>query len=530
MTLAVKHTTDSWNRLETHRQSLKSFSLRQALQDRSRYDLLTCSAAGLFFDFAKHLVTPETIRLLLELAKDAGVPQQRERMFKGEPINSTEHRAVLHTALRAPATEQILVDGVDVIPEVHANLQRCGQFAEQIRSGALKSYAGKTFTDVVNIGIGGSDLGPRFVTEALQDYHGNLRIHFVSNVDGALISRTLKTLDPQTTLVVIASKTFTTEETMLNAHVAKDWMVKHSGSEASIRTNFAALSTNGKKVEAFGINPDYMFPFRDWVGGRYSVWSAIGLSVMLAIGADNFQSFLHGARAMDEHFITTPLDKNVPVMMAMLGVWYRNFWDYPAHLLLPYDDRLQRLAKYIQQMDMESNGKAVGHDGLPLAIESGPFIFGEPGTDSQHSFMQLVHQGTTPIPADLIACKKPHHDLSANHASLLSNCLAQSRALAIGQTLEEAGGDPFRVFSGNRPTTTILMPELTPYNLGALLAAYEHKVFVQGIIWNVNSFDQPGVELGKKIAKVIRSRIHAQPAVEDHLDLSSEGLLARLNS
>lgn len=513
--------------LKQHRQAAATFSLRDLLTKPERFESLSLTVDNVLFDFSKHLATPETIRLLSQLAQEKNLAAERERMFTGETINNTEGRAVLHTALRAPQGTTVNVDGENVMPYIHDVLDRMRAFSTKVINGEHKGYTGKAITDVVNIGIGGSDLGPRFVVEALQDYHTSLTTHFVSNVDGAAITGVLEKINPETTLFIIASKTFTTEETMLNAAAAKSWLVAKTGNNDAVSKHFVALSTNEKDVAAFGINPDLMFPFRDWVGGRYSLWSAIGLSIMLSVGPDNFDKLLQGAHTMDTHFREAPLEENVPVIMGLLGVWYRNFWDYPAHLLLPYDDRLAKLAKFVQQMDMESNGKAVTRDGKPAATETGPFLFGEPGTDSQHSFMQLVHQGTTPIPADFIVCAKPHHKLAENHTTLLSNCFAQSRALAIGQTLEEAEGDPLRVFPGNRPSTTIMLPAMTPASLGLLLAAYEHKVFVQGIIWGLNSFDQPGVELGKKLAKSLKPAVQSATPAEK-LDQSTNGLIRYL--
>lgn len=486
--------------LERHYKELSSFHLRQVLPDQARYQALCVTCEEALFDFSKHLVTTETMAHLMALARARDVADWRDRMFAGSPVNSTENRAALHVALRAADNADIRVDGVNVMEGIKAMKARLSAFADEVRRN-------KNITDVINIGIGGSDLGPRFVTEALQEAHDGPRIHFVSNVDGHVISRVLAGLNPQNTLVMVASKTFTTEETMLNAHVARDWLAAALGDD-KVGAHLAAMTTANDKAKTFGVPDDRVFGFADWVGGRYSLWSSIGLPIMLAVGPQNFERLLAGARAMDEHFKTAPLEKNIPVLMAMLGVWYRNLWEYPAHLLLPYDQRLARLAKFIQQMDMESNGKSVDRDGRALAMPAGPVIFGEPGTDSQHSFMQLVHQGMI-VPADFVAVKKPDHALADNHLSLLSHCFAQSRALAVGQTLEEAGGDPHRVFSGNRPSTTILLPQLDAYYLGMLLAAYEHKVFVQGIVWGVNSFDQPGVELGKKLAATIAPALRA---------------------
>lgn len=486
--------------LQKHHESFKDFHLRDSLPDQARYQALNVTFENALFDFSKHLVTTDTLTHLMNLARARDVAGWRDQMFAGARINNSDDRAVLHVALRAPQDADIKVDGVKIMASIHDMKARMAAFANEIRSD-------KNITDVVNIGIGGSDLGPRFVTEALQDIHDGPRIHFVSNVDGHVINRVLAGLKPQNTLVMVASKTFTTEETMLNAQAAREWLVQALGNDKA-SAHLAAMTTANDKAKAFGVPDDRIFGFSDWVGGRYSLWSSIGLPIMMAVGPHNFERLLSGAHAMDEHFKTAPLDKNIPVLMGMLGVWYRNVWNYPAHLLLPYDQRLARLAKFIQQMDMESNGKSVDRNGKALDMAAGPVIFGEPGTDSQHSFMQLVHQGEI-IPADFVAVKKPDHDRHDNHISLLSHCFAQSRALAIGQTLAEAAGDPGRVFSGNRPSTTILLPQLDAYYLGMLLAAYEHKVFVQGIIWGVNSFDQPGVELGKKLAATIAPAIRS---------------------
>ncbi len=517
--MASPQTTAAWTTLKAHRESVIPFSLRLALQDDARTKALTFRVHDVLFDLSKHLVTTETISLLTNLARDCGVEEKRDAMFRGDKINNTENRAVLHTALRAPHDTSVMVDGEDVMPFIHAVLAQMKNFADKIRS------EGK-ITDVVNIGIGGSDLGPRFVVDTLRDYCSGPRVHFVSNVDGADITGVLKNLNAATTLFIIASKTFTTEETMLNAAVAKDWFMQNAP-QANIADHFVALSTNRDDVIKFGILGQNMFPFRDWVGGRYSLWSAIGLSIALAVGFDNFRALLDGAHAMDTHFRTTPLDKNIPILMGVLGVWYRNFFDYPAHLLLPYDARLGKIAKFTQQMDMESNGKAVDRDGNAVTYATGPVLFGVAGTDNQHSFMQLVHQSPLPIPADFIVCKKPAHNLTTNHESLLANFLAQTRALALGQTLDEAGGDSSRVFSGNRPSTSIILQELTPFTLGLLIAAYEHKVFVQGVIWNINSYDQPGVELGKKLAGPLRAAIKDKK-IDPSFDGSTKHLLAHL--
>jgi len=507
---------------------MEDFSLRKALSNPNRFAEFSLSHSGVLFDFSKHLITKDTLSSLLNLAKMMQVVEMRDAMFAGEKINNTEDRAVLHTALRAPKDSIVQVDNENIIPFIHDVLDQMKKFSDAVRSGIHQGYSGKAITDIVNIGIGGSDLGPRFVVDALTNFCSGPKVHFVSNVDGHDISAILQKLFPETTLFIIASKTFTTEETILNAAVAKDWLLK-SAPASSIAKHFVALSTNKDDVLKFGILEKNIFPFRDWVGGRYSLWSAIGLSIALAVGFKNFRKLLDGAHAMDAHFKTMPLDKNIPVIMAVLGVWYVNFWNYPAHLLLAYDARLAKIAKFTQQMDMESNGKAVDREGNIIPYATGPVIFGEPGTDSQHSFMQLVHQSPTPIPADFIIVKKPAHHLTANHHSLMSNFLAQTRALAIGQTLDEANGDLSRIFTGNRPSTSIVLPELNPFTLGGLIAAYEHKVFVQGVIWNLNSFDQPGVELGKKLAKPISTLIQSN-GHDETLDISTQNLLKILMS
>ncbi|MCB1559169.1 MAG: glucose-6-phosphate isomerase [Alphaproteobacteria bacterium] len=501
MTQLTNH--PAWKALNDHHHEMRDLSLREELAHEGRFSDLSRVACGILFDFSKHLANKETINLLVDLAHAAKVDEMRAKMFAGVKINNTEDRAVLHTACRAPETAEVVVDDENIIPFVHQVLSQMEDFTHAVRSGEHKGYTDEAITDVVNIGIGGSDLGPRFVVEALQEDGSGPKVHFVSNVDGQDIASVLKKLKPETTLFVIASKTFATEETMLNAQMAKDWLLKSATTDA-IPKHFVALSTNAKGVKDFGISLSNMFPFRDWVGGRYSLWSAIGLSISLAVGFDNFRKLLDGAHDMDQHFQNAEPKDNVPLLMGMLGVWYRNFYNYSAHLLLPYDVRMDKMAKFIQQMDMESNGKAVDREGHHMSYATGPLIFGEPGTDSQHSFMQWVHQSADVVPVDFMICKEPHHALAANHASLCANFLAQSRALALGQTLEEAKGDPSRVFTGNRPSTSIVLPKLSPYHLGALIAAYEHKVFVQGVVWGVNSFDQPGVELGKKLAKPIK--------------------------
>lgn len=516
----------SWQKLVAAHHDMRDFCLREALSHPARFDEYKLTHDGILFDFSKHLITDDLLTSLYELAKQVDIEGWRARMFAGEHINNSEDRAVLHIACRAPETAKIHVESENVMPFIHQVLKKIKNFSNAVLDGTIKTSNGQDFTDIVNIGIGGSDLGPRFVVDALRNYAARLNIHFVSNVDGEDIEPLLARLDPARTLFIIASKTFTTEETMTNAHIARKWCAEQLGEQA-ISQHFVALSTNEVEIKKFGIAADRSFAFRDWVGGRYSLWSAIGLIIALAVGYDRFAELLAGAHSMDQHFQTAPIERNIPIRMALLGVWYINFYNYHAHLLMPYDVRLGKFAKFVQQMDMESNGKSIDRDGHHVDYATGPVIFGEAGTDSQHSFMQLVHQSPLPIPADFVICARPHHHLAASHRALMANFLAQTRALAVGQTLEEAGGDPARIFTGNRPTTSIILPALTPAHLGALIAAYEHKVFVQGIIWNLNSFDQPGVELGKKLAKPLKEMLD-QHQMNAHLDCSTRGLMAQI--
>lgn len=513
----------SWEKLAAHHHEMRDFSLREELMHPTRFNDLKLEHEGMVFDFSKHLVTAETLDLLYDLAKERDVELYRDKMFAGEHINTSEDRAVLHMACRACPSEIFNVDGENIMPFVHDTLKKMRQFSNDIISGNLRGYNGQTFTDVINIGIGGSDLGPRFVADALRNYSRQLNVHFVSNVDGEDIAPLLAKIDPARTLFIIASKTFTTEETMMNALVAKNWFVEQT-SQAAISKHFVALSMNEHEVVKFGISPDKMFAFKDWVGGRYSLWSSIGLSIALSAGYERFEELLEGARSIDHHFKNTPLTHNIPVRMALLSIWYNNFYDYKAHLLIPYAVRLSKFAKFIQQVDMESNGKSIDRDGHHVTYATSPVVFGETGTDSQHSFMQHVHQSPTPIPADFIISRQPSQNLRDSHLLLVANFLAQTRALAIGQTLEEANNDPAQIFTGNRPSTSIILPELTPYHLGALIAAYEHKVFVQGVIWNLNSFDQPGVALGKKLAKPLRTMLESEE-IDASLDSSTQGLM-----
>lgn len=527
--------------LANHRAALADRPMRQLFaEDAGRFERFSARLGDLTLDYSKNRITEETMDLLLALARAAGVEERRAAMFSGGIINVTEKRAVLHTALRNRANTPVLVDGKDVMPDVNAVLSRLKAFAEGVRSGAIAAADGSRFTDVVNIGIGGSDLGPAMVTLALTPYsNGGPRLHYVSNVDGAHIADTLAGLDPRTTLFIIASKTFTTSETMTNAQTARDW-VKASLGEAAVGAHFCAVSTALDKVAAFGIDVERAFGFWDWVGGRYSVWSAIGLPVAIAVGFDAFEAFLAGAHEMDRHFVEAPLAENLPVIMALLGVWYRNVFGFSTHAVLPYDQRLSRFAAYLQQLDMESNGKGVTVEGKPVPRATGPIVWGEPGTNGQHAFYQLIHQGTDVIPADFLIAAVPHEQLSDHHAKLVANALAQTEALMRGKTLDEAIAElrkagkgeaeiaalaPHKVFPGNRPTNTLMYRTLDPRTLGRLIALYEHKVFVQGTIWGINSYDQWGVELGKELATRLLPVLkgEAEPAADQ--DASTKGLV-----
>lgn len=540
----------AWRTLAEDAAALAGVSVRSLFEnDPDRFARYSIAAAGLFLDYSKNKITDEVIAHLAGLAREADVEGARKRLFAGEPINVTEGRAVLHPALRDFSMRDYYVAGENVSPAVRAELEKMKAFAASVHSGERKGHTGKPLDTVVNIGIGGSDLGPQMVVEALRPcWIGGRRAFFVSNVDGQHLTDTLAQVDPETTLFIIASKTFTTQETMTNAASARDWFLKTGAGEADIAKHFVALSTNAKAVEAFGIDRANMFEFWDWVGGRYSLWSAIGLSIALQAGFENFEKLLRGAHAMDEHFRASALDENMPVMLALVGVWSRNFLDASAHAVLPYDQHLHRLPAYLQQADMESNGKRVGADGAPVKVGTGPVIFGEPGTNGQHAFYQLLHQGTGLISADFIAPAISQSETGDHHEKLLSNFLAQTEALMRGKTIEEARDElagegrskieidalaAHKVFPGDRPTNSILMEKLTPETLGALIALYEHKIFVQGVIWGINSFDQWGVELGKTLAKKILPEIAAigeeKPAVSGH-DASTNGLLDRINT
>jgi glucose-6-phosphate isomerase len=534
-------TSPAWKALARHAQEMQAVHLRDLFRNNpKRFEACSIEDDGLLLDFSKNRANDETFRLLLDLARALDLESFRDRMFGGEAINVTEHRAVLHTALRNPQGRPVLVDGKDVMPGIKAVLDRMGEFSEKVRSGAWQGHRGDSITDIVNIGIGGSDLGPLMVCEALRPYlRSDLRPHFVSNVDGAHLTQVLAGLDPARTLFIIASKTFTTQETMTNAASARAWLVDGLGSEEAVAKHFVAVSTNADAVSAFGIDTANMFEFWDWVGGRYSLWSAIGLPIALAVGMERFSELLAGAHQMDEHFRSTPLDRNMPVILALLGVWYRNFFGAASHAVLPYDQHLHRLPAYLQQGDMESNGKTIRRDGVRVDYATGPIIWGEPGTNGQHAFYQLIHQGTELIPADFLAAANSQTPLGDHQEKLLANFLAQTEALAFGKTAAEArtelekqglsGADleallPHKLFEGNKPTNSILYPKLTPSMLGRLIALYEHKIFSQGIIWGINSFDQWGVELGKQLANVVLPELKTDEPVASH-DSSTNGLI-----
>jgi glucose-6-phosphate isomerase len=531
--MAALNTLTQWTDLESHQQAMAGVHLRDLFaSDPTRAERYVTEVGDLRLDWSKHLVTDETVRLLLDLAAATPMATRREAMFAGERINVTEDRAVLHTALRAPADAVIEVDGRNVVPDVHEVLNRMSDFANRVRSGEWRGATGERIRTVINIGIGGSDLGPAMAYAALRSYSSpELTCRFVSNVDGADIDHNLADLDPATTLVVVSSKTFTTIETLTNARTARSWLVDRLGADA-VAKHFVAVSTNATEVAGFGIDTANMFGFWDWVGGRYSVDSAIGLSLMLSIGPDAFRQFLDGFHIVDEHFRTAPPSENAPVILGLLGIWYSNFWGAESHAVLPYAQELHRFAAYLQQLDMESNGKYIGLDGTPVSWSTGPVIWGEPGTNGQHAFYQLLHQGTRMVPADLIGFACPNHPHQEHHDLLMANLFAQAEALAFGRTRDEvvAAGVPehqiaHRVFQGNRPTTMVLADRLTPSILGQLIALYEHKVFVQGAIWGVNSFDQWGVELGKALANRITPELVADDITDLPHDSSTNALI-----
>ncbi|AAW84799.1 glucose-6-phosphate isomerase [Aliivibrio fischeri] len=533
--------TQAWADLTAHFETAQDFNLSDLFAaDAQRFDKFSATfGQDILVDFSKNLITEETMKKLFALAEQTELSSAITAMFSGEKINKTEGRSVLHTALRNRSNTPVMVDGEDVMPAVNAVLEKMKGFTERLISGEWKGYTGKEITDIVNIGIGGSDLGPYMVSEALAPYKTRLNMHFVSNVDGTHIVETLKPLNPETTLFLIASKTFTTQETMTNAHSARDWFLAEAGDQAHVAKHFAALSTNAQSVSEFGIDTDNMFEFWDWVGGRYSLWSAIGLSIALAVGFDNFIELLEGAHEVDKHFAETDLENNVPVILALIGLWYNNFHGAESESILPYDQYLHRFAAYFQQGNMESNGKCVDRNGNPVDYQTGPIIWGEPGTNGQHAFYQLIHQGTKLIPCDFIAPAISHNQVGDHHQKLMSNFFAQTEALAFGKTEETVKAEfaaagkteaevaelvPFKVFEGNRPTNSILVKQVTPKTLGNLIAMYEHKIFVQGVIWNIFSFDQWGVELGKQLANQILPELADDKAVTSH-DSSTNGLI-----
>ncbi len=535
--------TVAYKKLQTYFQKSQHKHLREWFaEDPKRFKKFSLEWADFLLDFSKNRIDQEGIDLLLELVEECKVREAIQMMFEGEKINETEDRAVLHTALRNQSQRPVYVEGKDVMPEVHSVLEQMKNFSEQVISNQWKGYTGKEITDVVNIGIGGSDLGPYMVCEALKNYRTRLRMNFVSNVDETHLVETLKNLNPETTLFIIASKTFSTQETMTNAFSARKWLLEQLQDEQAIAQHFVALSTNSQAVSDFGILSENMFQFWDWVGGRYSLWSAIGLSICLAVGFENFHELLQGGYEMDEHFRTAKFSENMPIILALLGIWYNNFFESESQALLPYDQYLHRFPAYLQQTDMESNGKFVDRSGKVLGYQSGSIIWGEPGTNGQHAFYQLMHQGTKMIPSDFLVAKNSLHPLSDHHPKLLSNFLAQTQALAFGKTESEARQElielelkeekiesllPYKVFEGNKPSNSIIYKELTPKNLGSLIALYEHKVFVQGIIWNIYSFDQWGVELGKQLAnKILPNLLDSSEKLD--ADASTLGLLAYL--
>ncbi len=528
--------TAAWSNLQSHFERIKNVHLREWMQDGERFERFHIIFEDLLFDYSKNRISQQTLEHLFDLCREVDLPGAIHQFFEGQLINETENRAVSHMALRSPATKSFFVNGKNVQDDVHHVLNRIRQFTEAIQSGNKRSFTGERFTDIVNIGIGGSDLGPVMVTEALKPYHApDMHVHFVSNVDPSHIHQVLQKINIRRTLFIVASKTFTTQETMANANAAKNYFLKY-GTEDDIAYNFAAVSTNEKGVQSFGISPAHQFEFWDWVGGRYSVSSAIGLSIACIIGFTNFSAFLDGLHAMDQHFRHTPLDKNIPILMALLGIWYNNFFEADSHAVLPYDQYLHRFPAYLQQLDMESNGKSVDRKGEAINYQTGPIVWGEAGTNGQHAFYQLIHQGTKLIPCDFIGVVNSHNPIANQHNLLLCNFLAQTQALMMGKSIEEVEPElprdqqdilPFKIFEGNRPTNSILLKSLNPRTLGMLLAMYEHKVFVQGYIWNIYSFDQWGVELGKQLAKNIL------PALQDNstassLDSSTENLIEQI--
>jgi glucose-6-phosphate isomerase len=534
-----------WQKLCQHQQAIASTHMRDLFAfDKNRFDKFSFQFADILFDFSKHQINDETLPMLMQLAREANIEGWRERMFTGEKINITENRAVLHTALRNRSNTPVMVDGKDVMPDVNVVLAQMRQFSDKVRNGSWLGYSGKRITDIVNIGIGGSDLGPVMVCDALKPYSSSaLQVHFVSNIDGAHLMRALEKCNPETTLFIIASKTFTTQETMTNGISARTWFLAAAKENAHVAKHFVALSTNAKAVQEFGIDTANMFQFWDWVGGRYSLWSAIGLSIALYVGMDNFEELLTGAHEMDNHFRNAPLEQNMPVIMALIGIWYNNFFHVDTNAILPYDQGMARFPAYLQQADMESNGKFICRDGKRIHYKTGPVIWGEAGTNGQHAFYQLIHQGTQIVPCDFLMPVHSHYAIGKNgyahHKILLANFLAQTQSLMLGKTPEQAraelekqgmSGDalekllPHKVFEGNRPSTSILFDKLTPNTLGKLIALYEHKIFVQGIIWDINSYDQWGVEYGKQIAQEILPLLTNDEVITS-FDSSTNGLI-----
>ena len=535
----------SWQKLCAHQKQVQPLHMRDLFAaDPKRFDKFSIKFADILFDYSKHRITDETLPLLLKMAREANIEQWRDNMFAGEKINITENRAVLHTALRNRSNTPVLVDGKDVMPDVNAVLAQMRAFSEKVRNGSWQGFTGKRITDIVNIGIGGSDLGPVMVCDALKPYaQAGLNIHFVSNIDGAHLMRALAQCNAETTLFIVASKTFTTQETMTNALSARTWFLESAKDNSHVAKHFVALSTNAKAVADFGIDTANMFAFWDWVGGRYSLWSAIGLSIALYVGMDNFEALLDGAHEMDNHFKTAPLEQNMPVILALIGIWYNNFFHVDTHAILPYDQGMARFPAYLQQADMESNGKFICRDGSRVKYKTGPVIWGEAGTNGQHAFYQLIHQGTQIVPADFLMPVHSHYAIGkhgfAHHKILLANFLAQTQSLMLGKTKDQARAElekqglqgdalenllPHKVFEGNRPTTSILFDKLTPNTLGKLIALYEHKIFVQGIMWDINSYDQWGVEYGKQIAQQILPQLTSEEVVSNY-DSSTNGLI-----
>lgn len=539
--LSASHfkSTNAFKSLNLHFEEIKNEHIREFFSDSERFERFSIRFGDILLDYSKNRINAETRGLLIQLAEECGLRDAIDAMFSGEKINQTEDRAVLHTALRNPAKNGFILEGRDILPDIHRVLDKMEKFSDQLISGNWKGYTGKAITDIVNIGIGGSDLGPVMVTEALKAYSNHLKLHFVSNVDGTHIAETLKKLDPETTLFMIASKTFTTQETMANAFSARSWFLKSDAHEADVAKHFVAISTNGQGVSKFGIDTANMFEFWDWVGGRYSLWSGIGLSIACGIGFKNFRALLEGAHEADEHFKNTPFGENIPVILALLGIWYTNFFDAESHAILPYDQYMHRFAAYFQQGDMESNGKSTDRNGKSVDYQTGPVIWGEPGTNGQHAFYQLIHQGTRLIPCDFIAPAQSHNPIGNHHQLLLSNFFAQTEALMNGKSREEVENElksagktaeeisklaPFKVFEGNKPSNSILVKKIDPKTLGSLIAFYEHKIFVQGVIWNIFSFDQWGVELGKQLAGRILPELENEQEVKGH-DSSTNGLI-----